>query len=185
MTRQEWENKVKFYEDSISAIIIPPDTDPMNIIRLDSELDRVYSQARLDYAKAKIARERIQLRAKNHEKDAMAALLVLEKDPNIDKAQKPSNDKQREAWINTWLNTNPLPGTQITVMQAQEIYADRFETMQAIVDILREKRERLVTSLGCLKLDAELHAGKTTSGAERMANSTAAGSSRPLPGAPQ
>ena len=166
--KNSWTERVSFYQTAITGIVIPPDIDPMNIIRIESELDNAYSKARLDLARIKVSLNKIKNKAEAQKKDAMVYLADVEKDPNLAKDQKPTNDKQREAWIHTYLSNNNLSGMNITAAEAIEVYTERHEFMSAIVDILRTKHDRLITDLTCLKLDVELSSSKVPNGAEKL-----------------
>lgn len=169
MTLNEWQVKQDYYEKTVLGINIPPDLDPANIIRLHSELDKISAKARFELSKAKAAHDRIKLRLKLAERFAYKKCAEIESDPSIPKEQKPKNDKQRDAWTVDYLTNNPLQGMQLNIYKAMEIYIERYEFMQAVVDSLKEKSDRLITGLGCLKLDSDATGERLMNGAETIA----------------
>lgn len=164
MASEKWNNYVQETLEKINNIVVPADLNAADIIRIHSEIDAIYGEVRFNFAKMKYNYNNLELKLKNAKATVMGMIRELPKE------DQPKNDKEREAWVVTYLIENPLPGMKVSIFDAMEIINEKYETMAAMVNILKEKTERLSTMYGCIKLDAELDGNKTVKGAEKFTN---------------
>ncbi len=164
----KWENIINLLNKRVQAIAVPADLGAADIIRIHSEIDYVYSDLRVQFAQVKYQYENMKRKFSNAQKSAYACV------KNLPKEDQPKNDRERDAWVVNYLSANPLLGMKIDIFTAMDIMTERYEQTLALIDILREKTERLSTMYGCIKLDFELGiTEKPVYGAEKMLNNQA------------
>ncbi len=168
MTQDEWKAKEKSYQARVTAIVIPPDVTPQQIIAIQAEIDPLYAEARIDLAKTKRTYDRVKRDIKNYEKMVGLNLKQMVSDPAIPKELKPSNEKERDAWCIDYIKRTHLPGYNIDIYIAMNIAEERHVFIEAVVDILKEKADRLITDVACLKMDAELLMNRPGRGAANI-----------------
>jgi hypothetical protein len=162
MKAEDWKKYSEETAKSAIAIKVPVDLNPSDIIRIHSEIDELFSEVRVSFGRIKFQHESVKRKLKNAEKAAYAMIKDLPKE------DQPKNDKERDAWIVTFLSSNPLPNMKTDIYTVLDIVQERYEFLAGVVDVLAEKTDRMSTMYGCIKLDAELSMGKASRGAERM-----------------
>ncbi|MNQ62233.1 hypothetical protein D3C85_765720 [compost metagenome] len=144
MTGQQWQEVEDYYIEETSAIEIPDDLNPATLAGLNADVAKLFTQARFDYAFIKRQYEKIKRQFKRAEKQAYMAIKDMGK-----------NDKEREGLINKYLEDNKVFNHPVTIYDAVDIYEDRVLFMEAVIDDIREKGNRIVTFNAALKLDAD------------------------------
>jgi len=163
--KPKWEDFLADLQEKVMKIAVPADLGAEDIIRIHSEIDMVFSEVRVHFAQVKYQYENMKRKLSNAQKSVI--LLVK----NLPKDDQPKNDKERDAWVTDFLSKNPIDGMKIDIFTAMDIMTERYESMLALVEILKEKTDRLSTMYGCIKLDAEIGMGKASRGSENYLNS--------------
>ena len=185
-TQQEWDAKEQYYRGKIASIVLPPDINPLTIIQINSQIDTLFSEARFEFMGFKRGLEYIKRLKGLMEKDAAKELKAYVNNPNVPKELKPTNETDRQAWISEWMKIN-IPknqGFSHDVNTTISIVESRYLFMEAVISILLEKSQHLITDHACLKLDAEVTAGRVGAGAYRMASDPAVPTVVPAPSMP-
>lgn len=142
---EDWEEFELYYIDAVNSIEIPIDLTPRGILRVNAEVDQVYSRARFDAAEAKRRLDRYKGRLSNAQKQAKMGF----------KARKDLTVEDRDALVTTYLETQPLKGDKEPLYVLVERWQDRHTFMQAVLDNLSKKADKMLTGNGALKLDAQ------------------------------
>lgn len=175
----EWAAREQFYIDALAGIEIPEDISTKNVMQLESKIDKVNTEARLDlvYAERKfetldrmkkiIERELFLLIKSNNipgiktvDEVNGAIAVALRMIPAADIiAGKPLDNSKAAIFaeitnIITQTQSTPSSNTQISLLQAIRTADERLIFLKHITEILEDKHGRLITSLGALKLEA-------------------------------
>jgi hypothetical protein len=114
-------------------------------LRINSQIDEVYSVARFDYAYCKKMSERYSTRLSNAKKQSK---LVFTKQTGMIK-------EDRDALIIQYLEVKPLKGDKEPIILLVERWREREIFMEAVIDNLLKKSDKMVNGNGALKLDAQ------------------------------
>ncbi len=142
---KEWPEFEKHYIKAVNNITIPSDLGPRDILEINAEIDEVYSQARFDFAYAKQRLERYEQKLSNARKTMK---LVFKK-------QRGQTNEDREAIITEYLETHALKGDSEPLYTLIERWRERYIFMEAVLDNLSKKADKMLTGNGALKLDAK------------------------------
>lgn len=145
VTDDEWEELEDYYVKEVQAIEVPQDLSARDILRINAEVDEIYSIARFDYAYAKKMSARYQQRLSNAKKQMR---LVFTK-------TKGQTNEDREAYISTFLDSSPLKGDKEPLYTLVERWTEREIFMEAVIDNLLKKTDKMINGNGALKLDAQ------------------------------
>lgn len=141
---EDWDSFEDFYIKAVNSIRIPIDFTPRDILRVNAEVDRVYGLARFDAAESKKRLEKYKLKLSNAQKQAKLG---------FKKADGYTAD-DRDALVTTYLETAPLKGEKEPLYTLIERWQDRKIFMDAVIDNLLKKADKMLTGNGSLKLDA-------------------------------
>lgn len=133
------------YTDAINQIEIPVDFDANDILRINSLVDQVYSQARFDYAIAKKMSKRYDRRLGNAKKTLKLTF----------KKERGQTADERDALIYQFLTTMPLPGDKEPIFTLVERWEEREIFMEAVIDNLNKITDKLINGNGALKLNSQ------------------------------
>lgn len=139
MNQEEWREKEAYYERKVKEIIIPMDIDVSSLKRLISEIDALLTEAVFDYTRAKNAKEQLTRQAKTYQKQYFLYY----------KREQKMSDKACDAAATSSANKEGI-------LEQEAIAIERYNFMETVVGILRDKREMLITENGVLKLEAGL-----------------------------
>jgi hypothetical protein len=145
VTDEEWDDFEEYYIEAVQNIEVPTDLNARDILRINAEVDEVYSGARFDYGFAKKMSERYQVRLSNAKKQSK---LVFSK-------QSGQTNEDREALILQFLETSPLKGDKEPLITLVERWRERELFMEAVIDNLVKKTDKMINGNGALKLDAQ------------------------------
>ncbi len=149
LTVEQWETKEQEYETLVQDIILTPNLDANDIKVLISKLDRALSKARFDFARSKISYERIQRQNKALQKELF---LQAKRGEAEDLGDARVSDEVAKAWSEVALNRAADPSPVWVENECMR----RFNFMQAVIGILDDKRQMLITDQGVLKLEASM-----------------------------
>lgn len=145
VTDEEWEDFEQYYIDAVQNISVPADLDASDILMINSQIDEVYSYARFDYSYAKKLSNRYQQRLSNARKTSK---IIFQK-------TKGQTNEDRDALIAQFLESVPLQGDKEPLMILVERWQEREIFMEAVIDNLLKKSDKMVNGNGALKLDAQ------------------------------
>lgn len=145
VTDEEWDEFEDYYIEAVQDIRVPDDLTARDILRINAEVDEVYSLARFDYGYAKSMSTRYQQRLSNAKKQMK---LVFKK-------EKGQTNDDRDAYINTFLDSSPLKGDKEPLYTLVERWTQREIFMEAVIDNLVKKTDKMINGNGALKLDAQ------------------------------
>lgn len=141
----EWDDFEDYYIDKVNDIQVPVDLGPRDILRINAEVDDVYTEARFDYGFAKSELAYWEQRLSNAKKNSK---LVFKK-------EKGQTNEDRDAIITTFLETKPLQGDKEPVYILVNRWSKRALFMESVIDNLLKKADKMISGNGALKLDAQ------------------------------
>ena len=124
-------------------IRVPQEPDKSDITRLESQIDKLYSKARFDLARAKAVFERTTRLWKDTKTESY--LLATG-----------GTQKEREALSIQVARKRKVGESELTIEEALNIAEERYFFMDAVADTLRAKHSSLVIALGSAKLDKDI-----------------------------
>lgn len=138
MTRDEWNQRESYYQNKVSRIRIIAEISEQMFKDAIAQIDEVLSEAQFDYSRAKSAYQQME----TSEKVTVKEYFVMYKEEG-------NSDKLSEA-------------LSIKKVNSENVYARtnearrRYNFMQAVIDLLRDKREMLITDSAILKIESSL-----------------------------
>ena len=135
MSTSEIMSKEEYYKKLCEGILIPPDLTPAEALKLNSMIDQAITQVMFDYIEAK----RVVWRAERDWKQELKRQMLLAKEQNIGSAQ------DKEAWA------------YVQALQYKTVFdiAERdYVFYEGVIDLLKSKKDQLVSDSGFMKLDA-------------------------------
>lgn len=146
LTGEEWEKYNSELKEQYSAEIdnlqIPGDMSAQEVTGLMSELDRLYSQARLDYYQARRMFELVK-RTQNFALKSVHGRM----------ADRGKTEKEREGLAVGQLRNNPLQGMNVDIFTAVDLAEDGYMFMEEIINALEGKFRLLNLYLKALYRD--------------------------------
>jgi len=139
LTAEEWDREVgSIYEEKIQGIVISSSITESDIKELISKIDDLLNTAFFDYSRAKSAYES----QDRNERATTKEYFVMYKDEG-------NTDRMSDSLAVKKVKSE---GVISRVNEARR----RYNFMQVVVDLLRAKRDMLITDSGVLKLEASL-----------------------------
>lgn len=142
---EEWEDFENQYIEAVQNIEVPADLDASDILLINSQIDEVYSFARFDYAYAKKMSQRYSQKLSNAKKTSKI----------IFKKERGQTNEDRDALIAQFLESMPLQGDKEPLFTLVDRWQEREIFMEAVIDNLLKKSDKMVNGNGALKLDAQ------------------------------
>lgn len=154
-TEADWSQREAEYIASINSLNIPADPTEVDILGFNAAIDSVYSVAKIEQATYSRLYDKMYQKRKNSETEVY---LIVKK-------QLPADKKATEAELKsmgvTFLGSNPVDGTKYSIYQMVDMALDRKTFMDAVVDILKQKSDKLITDSGALKLSLQINRGQS------------------------
>jgi hypothetical protein len=165
ITRKDWELVELYYIDSINSIHLPEDPKPYDITSLNSYLEALYHEVRLDFFYANRAFNNIE----NAYRKLKRALWPMVK---AGKNQDERDHVMQNYLLQTTLDlldanvvaSLGLPHIAVTVYTLFDSYKERTEFLKAVLDLISDKTSRLITDSGAMKIESSLNAGANRNG---------------------
>ena len=142
---KEWAQIERAYVDAISEIQVPYDLDANDILRINSLVDQVYSQARFDHAHAKKMLKHYERRLSNAKKTLRLTFVK----------QKGQTAADNDALITQFLETSPIKPDTEPLYTLIDRWEEREIFMDAVIDNLLKITDKMVNGNGALKLNAQ------------------------------
>lgn len=131
---EEWEkhnNELKeHYASEIESLHIPGDLTPRELTGFMAELDRLFSQARLDYYQARRLYELVKRTQSFALKSVQSRM-----------REKGSTEKEREGLAIGQLRNSPLAGMKVDIFTALDLAEDGYMFMEEIIKVLEGKMQ--------------------------------------------
>lgn len=156
-SKAEWEQIEDFLIEQLNSIQLPEQVTPQDIMALNARLDELATPVMWLYQQTKRTYEAIQMDRKNAEKQ----VYMIVKDA-VDANGNPTGKKRTEgeiaAAIVEYLNQTPVGDYPNSIYVMEKAAMERYLFMDAVVSVLKQKAEKLITDLGAVKLEASLTA---------------------------
>jgi len=157
-TPQEWAAREYEYAMSVNSISIPSNPDTKDIMNLNSMIDQVYSIAKIECAIYERLYDKFDRRRKNSEIEVYTIVKqMLPVDANGNPEKK--TETEMKALGMHYLNNTPVDKTgqsTYTIYQLLEMAEERYVYMKAIIDLLKDKSDKLITDTGSLKMETKI-----------------------------
>lgn len=159
ITKKDWELVEQYYLEKANAIHIPEDPKPDHIMAINSQLEQLYHEARLDYYYANRAFGSIE---SAYRKLKRALYPIVKDGKNAEHREHllqehlmaTTLDKLDPKVLNA-LGITPVPRSVYTLY---ENYKERVEFLQTVLDLVKDKSGRLITDSGAMKIESNLRA---------------------------
>lgn len=159
-TTDEWKIREQEYMDSLNSISIPFDPDDADIMALNSMIDQVYSVAKIEQAIYKRLYEKYYRQRKNYETEVY---IIVKRNLPVDANGNP--EKKTEAEMKglgiEYLKNKLIDNSNYSIYQMVDLLEDRMIFMDAVVDILKNKSDKLITDSGALKLSMQFNGNQS------------------------
>lgn len=158
-TSGQWTLVEDYYRENLDKIHIPDDPKPYDITSINSQLEKLYHEARFDYLEVCKKFDSVS----NAYKKLKRALYPL--------AKSGKNAEEREHLLQDYLMITTLdkidpvitkalglPTTPVSIYIIYEGYKNRVDFMKSVLDIISDKTSRLITDSGAMKIESRLGA---------------------------
>lgn len=157
-TDAQWSQREEEYKRSVNSISIPFEPDDIDITSINAMIDQVYTIAKIECAIYDRLCEKLNRQRKNSETEVY---LIVKRSLPVDANGNPEKRTETEmkALGAEFLTTHVAQGygtTNLTIYQLLDMAENRKVFMEAIVDILSKKSDKLITDSGALKLAVQL-----------------------------
>lgn len=157
VSKNDWLLVEEYYLSIINRVNIPQDPTPYNITDINSRLDRLYHEARLDYYYTSRAFESI---ASAYKKIKRALYPLVKGGKNVEEREYMLQDYLTQTTLDklepAMLKSFGLPSAPVNVYTVYESYKERMDFMKALLDIISDKTGRLITDSGAMKIESRL-----------------------------
>lgn len=140
VTREEWAMKEAYYTQRLQEILIPEEVDTATIKSLISKIDRLRSEAFIDYVNAKTAYHTIDRKI-----DVIMRSIVQGR-----------NDIERKANQVNAVRQYEVDGQIVDLFEIRDEYFRRFTFMESLMAQIRAKADSLITDSNVLATEAKL-----------------------------
>ena len=156
ISKKEWEQLELYYLEKINTIHIPEDPKPSDLLSINAKLEQLYHEARLDIYYAKRSFEHIES-AYRKLKRALFPLVKTgknteERDHLLQNYLMSTKLDQIEEHI---LQSLGLPKVPATIYSIYDVYKERVDFLQTVLDLIADKTARLITDSGAMKIETK------------------------------
>lgn len=144
MNDSEFKKYVQRFREEITKIKLPQDINSITGQYILSELDNIYTLIRYDLADIETSYERTESIIRQHERTKTEG----------------RNEEERKKNASLYLETFPVgkddEGDTVNMYDWNRLLYTRYKMIKALVDIIENKQQRLITMNGFLKIDKHL-----------------------------
>ena len=153
-SKSQWTMKEDYYTKQCNSIIISDSPSPAEIQQCAVRIDALLSMARIDYAYTNQQYDRYSTQLKIEEKRLFVDLKL--NPPTQYSTLKLTVDEMKGVVASVILN-NKWSGTSFNLYELVEMSSSRNIFMEAIIKILQDKKDLLITHSGMLKIENSLN----------------------------
>lgn len=157
ITQSDWNQLEQYYIGLINPVHIPEDPKPFDITSINSKLEKVYHEARLDYYYTSRSFEKIE---SSYRKLKRALWPITKGGKNAEEREHLLQNHlmvttldQIDAGIRQALG---LPNTPVSIYALYDVYRERMDFMKTILDMVADKTSRLITDSGAMKIESQM-----------------------------
>ena len=152
-SKSQWAMKEDYYTQQCNSIIISDSPSPAEIQQCAARIDALLSMARIDYAYANQQYDRYSMQLKIEEKRLFVDLKLSP--PSQYNTLKLTVDEMKGVVASVVLN-NKWANTNFNLYELVEMSSSRNIFMEAIIKILQDTKDLLITHSGMLKIENSL-----------------------------
>ena len=153
-SKSQWTMKEDYYTQQCNSIIISDSPSPAEIQQCAARIDALLSMARIDYAYANQQYDRYSMQLKIEEKRLFVDLKLSP--PSQYNTLKLTVDEMKGVVASVILK-NKWSGTSFNLYELVEMSSSRNIFMEAIIKVLQDKKDLLITHSGMLKIENSLN----------------------------
>ena len=153
-SKSQWAMKEDYYTQQCNSIIISDSPSPAEIQQCAARIDALLSMARIDYAYANQQYDRYSMQLKIEEKRLFVDLKLSP--PSQYNTLKLTVDEMKGVVASVILK-NKWSGTSFNLYELFEMSSSRNIFMEAIIKVLQDKKDLLITHSGMLKIENSLN----------------------------
>jgi hypothetical protein len=152
-TTQEWTQKEAYYVQAVSKIKLPADPNTKDVMRLESEIDQLLTEAMLDLAFIKRKYEALDMQMKLSEKETFS---ILKKNPPSALAGTKLTENDIKGMVVSYLKGRPVQNAKLDIYTMLTATEQRFIFIDTVVKMLTERKSSLIIDTGMLKIESNL-----------------------------
>jgi hypothetical protein len=153
-TNSQWIAKEDWYVKECNSIQLNESPTPVEIQQAAVRIDTLLSMARIDYAYVNQMYERYNMQLKIEEKRLFVDLKL--NPPTQYSSMKLTVDEMKGV-VASVIQRTPWAGTKYSLYELVEMSSSRNVFMEAIIKILQDKKDLLITHSGMLKIENSLN----------------------------
>lgn len=153
-SKNQWAMKEDYYTQQCNSIIISDSPTPAEVQQCAVRIDALLSMARIDYAYTNQQYDRYTMQLKIEEKRLFVDLKL--NPPTQYNTLKLTVDEMKGVVASVILG-NKWAGTNFNLYELVEMSSSRNIFMEAIIKILQDKKDLLITHSGMLKIENSLN----------------------------
>jgi len=152
-TNPQWSIKEDWYTQQCNSIQLSDSPTPAQIQQAALQIDTLLTVARIDYAFVSQMYDRYSMQLKIEEKRNFVDLKISP--PTTYNTLKLTVDEMKGV-VTSVIQKNPWAGTKYSLYELVEMSSGRNIFMEAIIKILQDKKDLLITHSGMLKIENSL-----------------------------
>lgn len=149
-TTSQWQQKEDWYVKEVNSINITPAPSTADIQRFASEIDRILTIARLDYAFINQAYDRYSMQLKIEER---RDFVTLKQQPPAQFAGMKLTVDDMKGVVAVVIKQNGWNGGKLSLYDLVEMSSQRNIFMEGVIKTLQDKKDLLITHSGMMKID--------------------------------
>lgn len=152
-TAAQWTTKEDWYSQELNKIKIPDAPSINDIQQAAVQIDALLSTARLDFAFVTQRYDNYSMQLKIEEKRLFVDLKL--NPPPLYSGMKLTIDDMKGV-VASVINNQPWDGTSSTLYKLVQVSSSRHIFMEAVIKILQDKKDLLITHSGMLKIESSV-----------------------------
>ena len=153
-SQQQWEIKEDYYTKKCQEISIPINPLPSDIQSCAIKIDNLLSTARIDHAYVKQQFDMYEMQLKIQEK---TMFIDLKQSPSPQFANMKFTVDEVKGAVAKCINDNKYNNTSYSLYELVRISGQRLVFMEAVIKVLQDKKDLLITHSGMLKIENSLN----------------------------
>lgn len=141
---EEFSSFVSEWSAELESIALPPDINTQIGTMILSRLDNAYAILRIHYANIESAKDRVDS-------------IIRQKERSMAEG---TNEQNRRKHATEYLERYPSNnGEEVDMYEYQRVINKRYLMVKALIDVIENKQQRLITMTGLIKIDSTLGSG--------------------------